>query len=182
MKNIYLIRHGEGYHNLLNKDLDNWHIEYPRLTTNGIYQCLEVKKNIPRVDIILTSPLRRTLETSEFIFGNLVKVKALDWIREFISNPCDFKESNVEISKTFYYVDFGLSYDNYNYNEKETENDIDKRIDLFFNYLNEIEFNEIAVVTHGAFLQRFINKYGDNLNISNKEWFENCEIRRGNLN
>ena len=60
MKNIYLIRHGEGYHNLLNKDLDNWHIKYPRLTTNGIYQCLEVKKNFLNLNILLLTYLDET--------------------------------------------------------------------------------------------------------------------------
>ena len=44
MKNIYFIRHAEGYHNLRNNDHNNWHLKYPRLTTEGIKQCLNVKK------------------------------------------------------------------------------------------------------------------------------------------
>ena len=48
--------------------------------------------------------------------------------------------------------------------------------------LHDIEYKNIAVVTHGAFLERFIKRYGDNLNIQNKGWFDNCEIRKGTLN
>lgn len=182
MKNVYFIRHGEGYHNLYNYNYHNWHLEYPRLTTKGIKQCLAVKKNIDKVDIILVSPLRRTLETAEFIFDKSNKFLAIDYVREFISNQCDYKESNKEISQNFNYVDFSMSYDNYDYNKKETEDDINKRINLFYKYLQDIEFKNIAVVTHGAFLERFIKKYGDNLNIENKGWFDNCEVRKGTLN
>ena len=81
MKNIYFIRHGEGYHNLYNYDYHNWHLEYPRLTTKGIKQCLNVKENVKNVDIILVSPLRRTLETAEFIFDKSNNFLAIDYIR-----------------------------------------------------------------------------------------------------
>ena len=143
---------------------------------------MHVKENVKNVDIILVSPLRRTLETAEFIFDKSNKFLAIDYIREFISNPCDYKESNKEISLNFDYVDFSMSYDNYDYNKKETEGDVNERIILFYKYLQNSEYNNIAVVTHGAFLERFIKKYQNNLNIENKEWFDNCEVRKGTLN
>ena len=179
MKNIYFIRHGEGYHNLYNENLNNWHLVYPRLTTNGINQCLEVKKNIPKVDIILVSPLRRTLETAELIFDKSADFYALDLIRELIVNPCDLKEFNEEISKTFNYVDFKMSKNN---NKIESESDINIRINIFYKYLKKINYENIAIVTHGAFLKKFINKYGDEMNIKNKNWFTNCEVRKGIIN
>ena len=134
------------------------------------------------VDIILVSPLRRTLETAEFIFDKTNKFLAIDYIKEFIRNPCDHKESNKEISQLFEYVDFSMSYDNYDYNKKETEDEINERIILFYKYLQDLKYNNIAVVTHGGFLEIFVKKYGDNLNIKNKEWFYNCEVRKGTLN
>ena len=156
MKTIYFIRHGEGYHNLYNKNLNNWHLEYPRLTTKGLNQCYQVKENMPPVDVVLVSPLRRTLETANFIFDKTNKFIAIDSIREVISNPCDFKEPNHAVMKNFNHVDFSLSFDNNDYNKREAEDDVDERVDFFWNYLKNLDYEKIAVVTHGAFLKKFI--------------------------
>ena len=182
MKNIYFIRHGEGYHNLRNYNYHNHHLLYPRLTTKGINQCFEVKQTINDMDIILVSPLRRTLETAEYIFGKSNKFIAIENIREFVTNECDFRESINDISKMFDYVNFNLINDDYDYNKLESEEGINIRIDKFFLYLQKMKEKNIAVVTHGAFLYRFIKKYGDQLNIDNKDWFKNCEVRKGILN
>ena len=69
-------------------------------------------------------------------------------------------------------------------NKKETENDISIRMEIFFNYLQSLKnkYKSIAIVTHGAFLERFLKKYGFKLNIEDKSYFKNCEVRTGKLN
>lgn len=181
---INFIRHGEGYHNLYNNGNNNWHLEYPRLTVTGINQCLNVKKLNLQVDLILVSPLRRTLETADNIFDKSNIFEAVDEIREFVSNPCDKRETIEVISKFFDYVDFSKINDDYDLNKKETEDDILIRMDLFFIYLQSLKnkYKSIAVVTHGAFLERFLNKYGNKLNIEDRSYFKNCQVRTGELN
>lgn len=180
MKFVYFIRHGEGYHNLMNYNYHNWHLLYPRLTTKGINQCYNVKETLEsdKFDLIIVSPLRRTLETAEYIFNKNNNFIANDNIREFVSNPCDYRETVSEISKSFDYVNFQLVNDNDNINKKETEDDILNRVINFYKYLEELPDGKYAVVSHYAFLKRFINKYGKNLNIDNSE-FNNCECKIG---
>jgi broad specificity phosphatase PhoE len=179
---IYFIRHGEAYHNLYNNGNNNWHLEFPRLTVKGINQCHEVKKLNLNVDVILVSPLRRTLETAENIFDKSNKFIALDEIKEFVANPCDRRETVNVIIKYFDYVNFSNISDDYEINKKETEDDISIRMEKFYNYLKTLKYKSIAVVTHGAFLKRFINKYGEKLNISsNDSYFKNCEVKTGEL-
>ena len=63
---IYFIRHAEGYHNLNEK---SWNIKYPRLTEKGKIQAKNAKNKVPStVDLVLVSPLVRTLETADIIF------------------------------------------------------------------------------------------------------------------
>jgi broad specificity phosphatase PhoE len=181
--NIYFIRHGEGYHNLKTNGNNNWNLEYPRLTLKGIKQCLDIKKLNICTDIVLVSPLRRTLETANYIFDKNNKIVAIDEIREFLYNPCDKKEHVDVISKCFKNVDFSNINDNSdNFNKIESEYDISLRIDKFYSYLKTLNYKNITVVTHGVFLERFINKYGKQLNIENNSFFKNCEIRHGKLN
>ena len=184
MKKIYFIRHGEGYHNLYNGDNNNYHLEYPRLTVKGLNQCFELKKKLNKIDFnfILVSPLRRTLETAVNIFDINSTYISLESIREFISNPCDYRESIKEISKEYNFVNFSsFIEENDLYNEKESDKDIYLRIDNFYNYLLKTDFETIAVVSHGEYLKRFFEKYGDTLNIENKKFMDNCGLEIGYL-
>ena len=183
MKKIYFIRHGEGYHNLCNYNYHNYHLEYPRLTVKGLKQCFELKKTLKedKFDHIIVSPLRRTLETAVSIFDQNNNFIAMESVREFISNPCDYRESIEEISKEYNFVDFGFVGDNYKYNKKEEDIDINLRIDSFYTYLINTPFQKIAVVSHGEFLKRFFKKYGKNLHIREIEWMKNCGLEVGYL-
>ena len=84
-KNVYFVRHAEGLHNVNNK----WHIENPRLTEKGINQCIDNIKifNDIDIDIILVSPLIRTLQTASLLFPNYNNMEINEDIRECILNP-----------------------------------------------------------------------------------------------
>ena len=176
---IYFIRHAQGEHNLSEK---HWQIKYPKLTELGIQQCKNARSkfDINCINLILVSPLRRTLETSENIFGKR-KSLALELIKEAIINPCDFRESKKEVIKDFQYVNFNYVDDECDYNNIESLDEIQDRCHKFYHYLQELNEDNIAVVTHGAFLREFMNLYGSILGIKNTDWFENCELRIGTL-
>ena len=183
MREIFFIRHGEGYHNLFNSQLNNYHLKFPRLTVNGLKQCFLLREKLKgkSFDRIIVSPLRRTLETAENIFSKDNKFISMESIREFVSNPCDFRESVQEISKEFVYIDFGLVDDEYDYNNKEEDIDINMRIDSFFSYLTNSKYERVAVVSHGEFLRRFFKIYGNKLNINKTSFLNNCELIIGYL-
>ena len=105
----------------------------------------------------------------------------MESIREFVSNPCDYRESVEEISGEYEFVDFGFIGDNYFYNKKESNIDINLRIESFYNYLINTPFEKIAVVSHGEYLKRLFEKYGDKLHIENKEFMDNCSLEIGYL-
>jgi broad specificity phosphatase PhoE len=177
---IYFIRHAQGEHNLSEK---NWQIKYPKLTELGIRQSKNLGLLLKDVsmDLILVSPLRRTLQTSEIIFGKENNSVSIELVKEFIVNPCDLREPKSKISEEFPNVNFDLVDDNYNYNELESDNDIEIRCNKFYDYIKNLNFENIAVVTHGAFLMKFVTIYGSRLKIEDKKWFENCECRIGSI-
>jgi broad specificity phosphatase PhoE len=175
---IFFIRHAEGYHNLSEKA---WNIKFPRLTEKGKAQANNAKKNIPsQMDLILVSPLIRTLETSDIIFKSRKnKFISEEFIKEKVINLCDYRQPVSEVKDEFNYVDFSNINDDYDFNKHE--NDISERLALLYDWILSRNENNIAVVSHGQYLYQFINKYGDQLNIKNKEWMENCEVRTGSL-
>ena len=174
---IFFIRHAEGYHNI---NEETWNLKFPRLTEKGKAQAINAKKNIPcQMDLVLVSPLIRTLETSDIIFKKSKKFISEEFIREKVVNPCDYRQPVSEVKDEFNYVDFNNINDDYEYNKPEK--DISKRLELLYNWILNRNENNIAVVSHGQYLHEFINKYGDQLNIKNKDWMENCEVRIGNL-
>ena len=183
MKKIFFIRHGEGYHNLMNYNYHNWHLMYPRLTTNGINQCYQLKNKLEQenFDLIIVSPLRRTLETAEYVFDkNNNKFLANEDIREILSNPCDLRESITDILKSYDYVNLDKIPKDETLKLKESDENISNRIENFFKYLNELPIGNYAVVSHFEFLKRFLNKYGKNMCIENPN-FINCECKIGIL-
>ena len=176
---IYFIRHAQGEHNLSEK---HWQVKYPKLTELGIQQCKNVKSKFDTncIDLILVSPLRRTLQTSENIFGKR-KSLAIELIKEAIVNPCDLRESKTEVIKDFQYVNFNYVNDECDFNKLESLKEVRDRCHKFYLYLLELNKDNVAVVTHGAFLREFLNLYASCLSIENTDWFENCEVRVGNL-
>jgi len=183
MKNIYFIRHAEGYHNLRTNGHNNHHIKYPRLTVRGIQQCQKTREQLKDIkfDIIIVSPLRRTLETAQYIFDRNIPHLSLEYIREFIYNPCDFRESIEEVILHFPYVDFSKICDTDDYNKMESNEDINIRIKRFMKFLTESPYHNIAVISHGVFLNKFLLKYNDELRINYNKFMDNCECRKGIL-
>ena len=91
-KNIYLIRHGEAQHNINylkygSKTFYDINFIDTKLTPNGHKQSSNLNKlwkNINDIEIVLVSPLYRTLETATNIFKNYnIPIISLEDLREF---------------------------------------------------------------------------------------------------
>jgi broad specificity phosphatase PhoE len=86
MTKIHLVRHAESEHNV-NKD---WSMPDPPLTSHGLEQASDLARKFPHqneVAIILTSPLRRTIQT------------ALGGFSHILDKRCAIPESNPGIDR-----------------------------------------------------------------------------------
>ncbi|KAF7956842.1 hypothetical protein EAE96_004168 [Botrytis aclada] len=121
---IHLVRHGEAYHNLghfhgkINPK--SYDIRDPYLTCRGIEQAKFTREQMtnrcPVPNIVLTSPLLRTLETTLHIFPSnkdigiysQPQIVAYDDLRESGAYLCNIRQPTLDLSNNYEYkgVDF----------------------------------------------------------------------------
>lgn len=90
---IHCIRHAQGVHNL---SYSNHDIPDPSLTPFGERQCHDIVTKFPyhdQVELVVTSPLRRTVHTALLGFAPAVtrgvQIFALPSLQEASTLPCD---------------------------------------------------------------------------------------------
>ncbi len=190
-KSLYWIRHGESLSNISES---NYQIIDPCLTLKGYEQCellkkkLETEKIIDNIDLIVVSPLNRTLETySNIIDKNNVKnilTISLDEIRERIDHPCHKRISISEKKNKYKFVNFDKIKNNQDlmytkFNGQEPKTHVIERCEWFVDWLKNRKEKNIMIITHGNFL---LPMFSDILTgIDNKSFFSNCEIRKNIL-
>jgi len=157
-KNVIGIRHGEALHNVVGKiysDKVYQQFEDTTLTTNGMRQAINA--NIPAPDIVLVSPLTRTLQTATLMFPN-VPIYALECLKEYPQNIeiCNRRSSIRIISMLFPHVDFSDCQTDMQPwpNDPPTPHD---NMSEFYDKLSTYEANNVAVVTHSSWLKYFIS-------------------------
>lgn len=190
-KILYWIRHGESLSNISES---NYLIVDPGLTSNGITQCKNLKtfiinnKIMDKIDLIVVSPLYRTLETC----ANIIDIEAnkdleiisLDEVREHINQPCHKRKSIKEKKKKYKFVNFKkIQYDEdltyKKFNGQESKQNVISRCEWFVDWLKNRKEKNIMIITHGNFLfPMFTNVLTD---VENKNFFSNCEIRKNIL-
>ena len=99
---ITLVRHGQAEHNATRDFL----VHDPYLTPLGEVQCHELSKEFPSeppVDLLVSSPLKRTIQTTLFGFKKQVesgvKVEILAELQEVEELPCDTGSSRDDLEK-----------------------------------------------------------------------------------
>lgn len=112
---IHCVRHAQGYHNLTTA---NHHMHDPLLTPYGEQQCSDLQQTFPNqdsIDLIVASPIKRTLHTALLSFSDNIekkglKVIALPELQETSDLPCDTGSEREELEKEFAgkSVDLGL--------------------------------------------------------------------------
>jgi broad specificity phosphatase PhoE len=189
-KNIYWVRHAEAQSNISEI---NYKIIDPGLTSLGYIQCeilkkyLESNKIIGYIDLVVVSPLERTLETCNRIIdhNNSIPIISLDEIRERIDHPCHKRDLISKKKSQYKFInynqiknDYDFLYDKFNGNEPESN--VKLRCKWFIDWLKNRKEKNILVITHGNFL---FPMFADILsNVGNINFFSNCEIRKSNIN
>jgi len=212
-KTIYFIRHAEGTHNqaareagtdnVLIGDMKFW--DAP-LNTTGVDQALDfrhdvISKDLSQVDMVVVSPLTRTLQTAMFCMGPLHGMPspvqrpdgrmppfiALEMCRErWGKYTCDGRRSISEISKDFPAVDFSLIEDDKDVfwgETREPDEDCAARAIRFLEWLSQRPESSIAVVTHSSFLRHMFIHNWEVLGRATQDQDEltrtagNCELR-----
>ncbi|KAF2802295.1 phosphoglycerate mutase-like protein [Mytilinidion resinicola] len=187
-QHLTLIRHAQGFHNLCEA---NHQLRDPRLTELGEQQCRELSSKIPNLasfDLIVASPIKRTIYTALYTFATLLKQRpdlriiALPDLQETSALPCDTGSDIPDLIEEFKHhpVDFSLLSDGWN--EKTTApfapvpSLILARAKRAREWLRTREEKEIAVVTHGGFLHFFTGDWTDHSIFTGTGW-ANCEYR-----
>ncbi|XP_010519148.1 PREDICTED: phosphoglycerate mutase-like protein 1 [Tarenaya hassleriana] len=211
-KVIHLVRHAEGIHNVEvdknKKALFSPSLSDAQLSPLGWKQVTERRREVhesgllKRIELVVTSPMQRTIQTATGIFGKEHKSKhnissptsianyppiiAFELCREQLGMyPCNRRGSVSKYIPKFPEIDFSLIESEedqmWQADAMEKVEQVAARGMQFLKWLWEREENEIAVVSHGIFLQETLLAFADNLDPSVKsklcKRFLNCELR-----
>lgn len=228
-KKIHFIRHAEGFHNVLTEEKgDNTCLHRDegrtaqehalwdaRLTSKGIKQAEQLREYLANrpsgsrpftaFDLVVVSPLTRTLETADHIFGPArqpgvpafsakldhtgapaPKILVREECRErWGKYVCDGRRPIREIMPEFPNFDFSeIENDEdlfYTQDEREPDELCCERAVLFLEWLNKRPEKCIAVVTHSSFLRHLFMEFGGNTAPDDRDKLKrvaaNCELR-----
>lgn len=157
---VHCVRHAQGYHNLTTA---NHHMHDPLLTPFGEQQCSDLQANFPNpssIDLIVASPIKRTIYTALLSFSDIIeekqlKIIALPELQETSDLPCDTGSEVEELRKEFEGkpVDFELVKEGWNGKRGKwapTSKAIEKRAREARLWLQGRSEKNIVVVTHGG--------------------------------
>jgi broad specificity phosphatase PhoE len=171
-KILYCIRHGESihykqflkygsgsYYNKLYRD--------SRLTKNGHEQSnnLSSWNKINEIDLVITSPQYRALQTTSNIFQNQLgskKIIALESVREY---PLSFQTCNQRSKKSLLKKDFiHINFDNikteedniWSKDKNESLVSFENRVGDFLNFIKNRPEKNICLVGHNLFINKLV--------------------------
>jgi len=162
----YILRHGEAKSNVKNI-VSSWPEKFKNpLTKNGKEKVKETAKSLigKNIDLIFSSPLLRTKQTSEIVGKKLkVKVKIDKRLREIGFGT--FNSGSIE--KFTKYFENRLKRIKYNTPKGESYSDVSKRIIVFLKEKEKKYKNKnILIVSHQAPLF-LLEGYVDGLSLKN---------------
>ncbi|RDL38594.1 Phosphoglycerate mutase-like protein [Venustampulla echinocandica] len=177
-KIIYLVRHGQAEHNISEQNPQgNSSVKDPNLTPLGRSQCQDLRSRFPHhssVEIVLASPLRRTIQTAVTAFGSVlsrpeVPLLLVPLAQEISARPCDTGTDpevleaamqdvlvNVDVKVNLDgRIDYGLLEEGWNGKAGKYEASlkaVEQRAAELRRFLWKRPETSIVLVTHGAFL------------------------------
>lgn len=191
IKTLIFVRHGEADHNVGYKEIgqEAYFMEkyiFSGLTLTGKKQAELLGKKFAEtqlydsVDVILTSPLDRTLETTQYMTQYCKKnipIIAFEDIREFgYIHPCNMRRNKTELEKMYTNIDFS----NLNTNDDLIFKNGDQydRINNFIHTIKHRNDEKIMIISHASYLLELFDelfcrnmiKDNDILNIDNCEF------------
>ncbi|KAJ6187760.1 hypothetical protein N7519_002668 [Penicillium mononematosum] len=176
---VHLVRHAESTHNV-SKDMSQLD---PGLTSRGFEQATRLAQTFPhapQVGVILTSPLRRTIQTTLAAFPHVLNKRYFDQdsehgiengatlildpnLQERSALPCDTGSTSPALEKDFpglgvkglaegWQVKEGI-YAPEDEAVKERAKRVRSRVAELSDHLKDEERNHIVIVTHGVFMK-----------------------------
>lgn len=172
---VHLVRHAQGFHNL---SIANHSMHDPLLTSTGFEQCRKLAKEFPYtedVDLVVASPLKRTIYTALCSFPQAIQVKhlkviALPELQETSDLPCDTGSAPEEVEREFQGKPVDLSTlqtpEGKSWNSKQGRwapdaDAINARAADARKWLLARPEKDIVVVTHGGFLHYLTDDWTD---------------------
>lgn len=180
-KLLYCIRHGTALHNINFRKIGRkayTDFKDTPLIDKGKMEAVQLGidwKKLFSVELILVSPLSRTLDTAKYIFQDHpnVPVIALDELMEHpqAEELCNQRFDKTELVNRYPNIDFShisdnpkIYWSNRHIHKKELAN-LDNRINIFKEFVRKRPEKTIAIVSHGSLLGRMMhNKIGDKHN------------------
>ena len=174
-KTLYCIRHGYAVHNKLYHSIGTEAYTTFRdthLLQEGYEQAKELRETCEElrdVDLVVVSPLSRTLETSMMIFGNSNSpLISKDFLLEYPlggTEICNRRKDVDDLKVLFdsFRITYDISDNIFKWsNEQENIADLDIRINEMLEWLGNREEETIAIVSHNSFLGRLIYEVVNN--------------------
>tara|TARA_A100001037_G_scaffold306202_1_gene349834 strand:+ start:6309 stop:6917 length:609 start_codon:yes stop_codon:yes gene_type:complete len=169
MKVLQLIRHGYSLHNELFTKIGVKAFRTPAtidapLTNHGHVESIELGYHWDKkhdIELVLVSPLTRTLETCMNIFGDTdIPIESHEFLREYPIgvDTCNKRSSFKEIKDKYPKIDFHLSMDNdllWKDDSRETLSELEIRIQQMIDYIQSRKETNIAIIGHSSFLGQF---------------------------
>ena len=169
---IYIVRHGQVPHNAL-KMYSN---ENEDLNEIGIKQAEDLKNRIENLnfDIIISSPLIRTIHTANIININNKKIITDDRLIE--RNPGDLNGKPISYTNREEYWDFNSKIQ---YGTSENMRDFFNRVFDFLDDLKTKNYESVLIVAHSGVSKAF-SAYFQGINDGKflEHGLKNCEIKQ----
>ena len=167
-------------------DKNNYDTE---LTEKGYNQAIELGKNWNQnVDLVIVSPLKRTLQTAMNIFKNIdCPILALDNLKEYPQglHTCNKRKTKKELEKIFPTIDFNYLDSNedlmWSDTDSETIDELLRRINKMYDFIEKTDFKNIALVGHNSFIS-MIKDQKLNRNEDGLDELKHCFPYKINLN
>ena len=176
-KTLYCIRHGEALHNVLFKKIGPMayvNTRDTRLVENGIEQAKKLGKtwkDKSKIELVLVSPLTRTLETATHIFKDEpMPIISLDSLKEYPQSyeECNHRRTVEELQKEFPHINFKeiLHNDDTEWRDLPDiitgeKTKLKTRISNFKTWINKRKEKNIAVVGHSSYFNMMLNDFVD---------------------
>ena len=166
---LHLIRHGYSLHNELFHKIGVEAFRIPLtidspLTNEGHLQSIELGQSWTKkseIELILVSPLMRTLETAMNIFGDTdIPMISLEFLREYPigEDTCNKRSSLTLLKNKFPKVQFHLESDQdtlWTQDYRESIDELEQRLDIMIKYLHGRSEKNIAIVGHSSYFGQF---------------------------
>ena len=179
-KNIYCIRHGIAEHNMNYLKYGSSTFYDPQFVDTSLVQegfnqakqLGETWKDIDTIELVIVSPLKRTLQTACEIFKDKqVPMIALEYVREFPlgKHTCNKRSSKDMLVAKYSHINFDSLQSNQDdiwiYHREETIEELNLRIQKLKEFIASRSETNIALVNHSSFIGQMKDqeiKYLDN--------------------